>query len=147
MENNRKTKPVFIYTSLQLKKKKKLWKILRNQSSVAQSCLTLCNPTDFSMSAFPVLHYLPELLKLMSVESMVPSNCLILCHLLLLLLSIFPSIRVFSNELALHIRCQSIGVSASASVLPMNIQGWFPLGLAGLILLSRGVKGWSEEMW
>ena len=146
MENNRKTKPIFIYTSLWLKEKQ-LWKILRNQSSIAQSCLTLCDPMDFSMSAFPVLHYLPELLKLMSIESMMPSNCLILCHPLLLLLSVFPSIRVFSNELALHIRCQSIGVSASASVLPMNIQGWFPLGLTGLILLSRGVKGWSEEMW
>ena len=46
-----------------------------------------------------------SLLKLMSIESMTSSNHLILCHLLLLLLSIFPSIRVFSNELALHIRC------------------------------------------
>ena len=45
-----------------------------------------------------------SLLKLMSIESMMPSNCLILCYLLLLLPSIFPSIRVFSNELALHIR-------------------------------------------
>ena len=43
-------------------------------------------------------------LKLMSIESVVPSNHLILCCPLLLLPSIFPSIRVFSNELALHIR-------------------------------------------
>ena len=42
--------------------------------------------------------------KPMSIESVMPSNHLILCHLLLLLLSIFPSIRVFSNESALHIR-------------------------------------------
>ena len=62
----------------------------------------------------------------MSNESVMPSNHLILCHLLLLLPSIFPSIRVFSNESALLIRCQSIG--ASASVLPVNIQGWLPLG-------------------
>ena len=45
-----------------------------------------------------------NLLKLMSIESMMPSNHLILCCPLLFLLSIFPSIRVFSNELALHIR-------------------------------------------
>ena len=45
-----------------------------------------------------------SLLKLMSIESMSPSNYLIHCCLFLLLLSIFPSIRVFSNELALHIR-------------------------------------------
>ena len=45
-----------------------------------------------------------SLLKLMSIESVMPSNHLILCHLLLLLPSIFPSIRVFSNESALHIK-------------------------------------------
>ena len=46
----------------------------------------------------------PSLLKLMSIESVMPSYHLILCHPLFLLHSIFPSIRVFSNELALHIR-------------------------------------------
>ena len=45
-----------------------------------------------------------SLLKLVSIESVVPSNSLILCHPFLLLPSIFPSIRIFSNELALHIR-------------------------------------------
>ena len=45
-----------------------------------------------------------SLLKLVSIESVMPSNHLILCHPLLLLPSIFPSIRVFSSELALHIR-------------------------------------------
>ena len=65
-----------------------------------------------------------------------PSNLLNLCHPLLLLPSIFPSIRVFSNESVLLIRCQNIGVSASASVLPMNIQDRFPLGLTGLISLQ-----------
>ena len=63
-----------------------------------------------------------SLLKLMSIRSMMPSSHLILCRPLLLLPSIFPSIRVFSNESALHIRYQSIGTAASASVLPMNIQ-------------------------
>ena len=45
-----------------------------------------------------------SLLRLTSIESVMPSNHLILCHPLLLLPSVFPSIRVFSNELALHIR-------------------------------------------
>ena len=65
-----------------------------------------------------------SLLKLMPIDSVMPSNHLILCHPLLLLPSIFPSIRVFSNQLALCINGgQSIGTSALASVLPMNIQG------------------------
>ena len=59
-------------------------------SSVAQSCSTLCIPTDCS--------------KLMSIESVMLSNQLFFCHPLLLLLSIFPNIRVFSNESVLHIR-------------------------------------------
>ena len=45
-----------------------------------------------------------SLLKLMSIESVIPSNHLTLCHPIPLLPSIFPSIRVFSNDLALHIR-------------------------------------------
>ena len=76
-----------------------------------------------------------SLLKLKSIESVMPSNHLILCCPLLLL-SIFPKISIFSNELALRIRRPKlqlwsfiIGASASASVIPMNIQGWFPLGL------------------
>ena len=79
-----------------------------------------------------------NLLKLMSIKLVIPSNHLILCHPLLLLPPIFPSIRVFFNELALHIGGQNIGASASTSVLPMNIQDWFALGLTGFIsLLSK----------
>ena len=71
-------------------------------------------------------------LKFMSIESVMPSNHLILCHPLLLLPSIFPSIRFFFPMSQLFASGgQSIGASASASVLPMNIQGWFPLGLTG----------------
>ena len=82
-----------------------------------------------------------SLLKLTSIESIMPSNHLILCHSLLLLASVFPSIRVFSNESVLHIRSQSIGASASASVLPVNIQDWFPLGLSRFIsLLTKGLS-------
>ena len=75
------------------------------------------------------------LLKLMSIELMMPSNHLILCHPLLLPSSIFPSIRVFASG------GQSIGVSASVSVLPMNIQDWSPLGWTGWISLqSQGLS-------
>ena len=66
--------------------------------------------------------------KLMSIELVMPSNHLILCRPLLLLPSIFPSIRVFSMSQFFLSGGQSIGVSASASVLSMNIQDWFPLG-------------------
>ena len=62
-----------------------------------------------------------------------PSNHLILC-----LPSVFPTIRVFSNELVFASDGQSIGASALASVLPVNIQGWFPLVLTGLIFAVQG---------
>ena len=71
-----------------------------NRSVVSDSC----DPMDYSMPDFPVLHYLLEFAQTMSIELVMPSNSLILCLPLLLLPSIFPSIRVFSNESALHIR-------------------------------------------
>ena len=77
-----------------------------------------------------------SLLKLMSIQLVMPSNNLILCRPPLLLSSIFPSIRVFSSESVIRIRGESIGVSVSASVLPTNIQDWFPLELIGLISLQ-----------
>ena len=82
-----------------------------------------------------------SLLKFMSIESVMLSNHLILCSPLLLLLSVFPSNRVFSNELFTS-DGQSIRASASALVLPMNSQGWLPLGLPGLISLQ--FKGFSR---
>ena len=60
-----------------------------------------------------------SLLKFMSIESVMPSNHLIPCHPLLLLPSIFPSIRVFSNESALHIRWPKYW-SFSFSISPSN---------------------------
>ena len=86
-----------------------------------------------------------SLLKLMSIESVMPSNHLILHHPLLLLPSLFPSIRVSSNESALCIRLPDIEASFSASVLPMNIQDWFPLGMTGLISLQ--FKGLSRVFY
>ena len=82
------------------------------------------------------------LLKLMSVESVMPSNHLILCRPLLLPPSIFPSIRVFSNESVLCIRWPKYwSFLASSSVLPVNIQDWFPLGWTGwMSLQSKGLS-------
>ena len=68
-----------------------------------------------------------NLLKLMSSESIMPSNHRLLCQPLLLLPFTFPRIRSFPMSRLFASGGQSIG--ASASVLPMNIQGWFPLGL------------------
>ena len=82
-----------------------------------------------------------SLLKLMSIELVMPSHHFNLCHPLLLLPSVFPSIRVFSNESAFRIRWPKCWSLSSASVLPVNIQGWFPLGLTGLISLqSKGLS-------
>ena len=82
-----------------------------------------------------------SLLKFMSIESVMPSNHLILCHPLLLLPSVFPSIRVYSNKSALYIRWPKYGASASASVLPIIMQDWFPLELTDLIFFqSKGLS-------
>ena len=79
--------------------------------------------------------------KLMSIESVMPSNHLILCRPLLLLPSIFPSIRVFSNESALHIRSPK-NWSFSFNISPSNEhQDWSPLGWTGWISLqSKGLS-------
>ena len=73
-------------------------------SSVAQSCPTLCDPMNYSTPGLPVHHQLLESTQTHVIESVMPSIHLILHRPLLLLPSIFPSIRVFSNESALHIR-------------------------------------------
>ena len=67
-------------------------------------CPTLWDPVDCSMPGFLVLHCLPEFVHIHVHWVSDLSNHLILCHTLLLLPSMFPSIRVFSSELALHIR-------------------------------------------
>ena len=108
-------------------------------SSVTLSYLTLWTPWTAACQASLSITNSQSLLKLTSIESVMPSNHLILCNPLLLPPSIFPSIRVFSNESVL-IRWRSIGVSASASVLPMNIQDWFPLRWTDCISLqSKGL--------
>ena len=93
-------------------------------TSVAQLCLTLCDPINRIMPGLPVQASLsitssrsPP--KPMSIKSLMPSNHLIFCHPLFLLPSIFPSIRVFSNESALHIR-QLKYWSFSLKISPSN---------------------------
>ena len=95
--------------------------------SVTKSCPALCNTMDCSTPGFPVLHYLWELAQIHVQwvdDAIYPSHPLLLSSPLP---SVFPRIRVFSNESALCIRW---------SVLPMNIHGWFPLGITALISLQ-----------
>ena len=115
-------------------------------SSVAQLCLTLCDPMDCRMSGFPVRHQLPEFTQThvhRVSDAIQPSHPL---SSLLLLPSIFPSIRVFSNESVLCMRWPKYwSFSFSISVLPMNIQDWFPLGWTGWISLQS--KGLSRVLF
>ena len=101
--------------------------------SVTQLCLIPCDPMSCSVPGSPVLHCLLEFAQTLE------SSHLILCRPLLFLPSIFPSIRVFLVSPLFTSGGQSIGVSALASVLPVNIQSWFPFGLTGLISLQSKV--------
>ena len=106
--------------------------------SVAQSCLTLCNSVDCSMPGFPVhrqlpkftqthVHWVDEAILRSHPTSVVPFSSR---------LQPFPaSGDAFQMSQFFASGGQSIGVSASASVLPMNIQDWFPLGWTGWISL------------
>ena len=77
----------------------------------------------------------------MCIDSVMLFNHLTLCGLLLLCLQSFPVLGSFPMSQLFALGGQSTGASASASVCPMNVQGWFPLGLIGLIpLLFKGVS-------
>ena len=112
-----------------------------NYCSVVQLCLTLFNPMDCSMPGFPSFTIFLNFRKLMSTESAMPSN-----HLVLLLSPSPPTSNLsqyqsFPMSWLFASGGQSSGASASASVLPMNIQDWFPLGLTGLTSLqSKGLS-------
>ena len=123
--------------------------------SLRLSCPTLCYPMDCSTPGFPDLTISCSLLKLMSMSqwchptissSVVPfSSCL----------QSFPTSRSFPMSQFFTSGSQSIGALASASLLAMNIQGWFPLGLTGLVsLLSKGLSrvspyttGWRHQFF
>ena len=90
-------------------------------SSVTQLCPTIYGPMDCSTPGFPAHHQLPELTQT-HVHRISDAIHLVLCRSLLLPLSIIPSIRVFSLSQFFVSGGQSIGISASASALPMIIQ-------------------------
>ena len=107
--------------------------------SAIKLCPTLCNPMGCSMPGFPVLHYLPEFAQIhvhwcyptLSSSAAPFSFCL----------QFFPASGSFPMSQLFVSGGQSIAVSASASVIPMNIQGWFSLGLTGWISLqSKGLS-------
>ena len=110
-------------------------------TSVSESCPNLCYPTDWSMPGLPIYHRLPEPMDSgpscqwchpTISSSVVPfPSCL----------QSFPALGSFPTSRFFALGGQSIGVSASASVFPINIQDWFPLGWTGWIsLLSKGLS-------
>ena len=137
----------------------KLWEIVKDKEAwhaavhglqrVGHNWATELNRTETAAGQTSLSFIISQRwLKLMSIESVMPPNHLFLYCPLLLLPSIFPSSRAFSNESAFCIRWPkywrfSISPSNeySWSVLTMNIQDWFPLGLIGLISLqSKGIS-------
>ena len=110
-------------------------------SLLDQSYLTHCNPMDCSTPGSSVLTDSQSWLKFMPIGLVMVSSHYILCCRLLLP-SVFPSIRVFSNESALHNRwAKDWSFSFSPLVLPVNIQNWSPLEWTGWISLqSKGLS-------
>ena len=97
------------------------------------SRVQFCDAMDCMLQASLSIANSRSLLKLMPITLLMPSNCLILCQPLLLPPSIFPESGSFPMSQFFTLGGQGIGVSALASVLPMNIQDWFPLGWTGWI--------------
>ena len=124
---------LFMSLEIALGKAQVQFSLLPQFSSVAQSCLTLCNPMDWRVPGFPVFHQLLELVQThvhwvgdpTISSSVIPFSSW---------LQYFPASGSFPRSQFFTSDGQSIGVSALASVLPMNIQDWFPLGWTGLIL-------------
>ena len=105
--------------------------------SITQSCPTLFSPVDCSTPGSLSFTISQSLLKLMSIESVMPST-ISSSVIPLSCLQSFPSSGSFPVSQLFASGCQSLGASASvsASVFPMNIQDWFPLGFTGLISLQ-----------
>ena len=113
-----------------------------NVISVSQLCVTLCNPMDYSRPGFPVHH---QLLEIAQTHVHPVGDAIQPSHPLLSpssLPSVFPSVSVFPMS-QFTSGGQRIGVSASASVLLVNIKDWFPLGMN--VLISLQSKGLSQE--
>ena len=103
---------------------------------ITESCLTLCDPVDCGMPGLPVHHQLPEPAQLMSMSwwchPTISSSVLLFSSGL----QSFPASGSFPRSQFFSSGGQNIGISTSASVPPMNIWDWFPLGLTGLISLQ-----------
>ena len=110
--------------------------------SVAQSCMTLRPPWTAACQASLSITNSRSLLKFLSIELVIPSSHLILCHPYSSWPQYFPESGSFPMCQFFTSSGQSIGVSASASVLLMNIQDWFPLGWTDWISLQS--KGFSR---
>ena len=100
--------------------------------------MTLFDSMDYSMPGFSVLHCLPEFAQTHVHWASDTRGCLILCCPFLLLPLVFPASGSFALSQLFASGGQSIEASASTLVLPIIIQGWFPLRLTGFILQSKG---------
>ena len=134
-----------IWTTLSKKKRKSCsWQNKKIMVSVVQSLSRVwlfVTPWTAACQAPLSSTVFQSLLAFTYLDLVMLSNHLILSCPLLLLCSIFPSTRVFPNEWLFSSSGQITGVSALASVLPVIVQGWFPLGLTGLISLqSKGLS-------
>ena len=120
--------------------------LLKHQfSSVAQLCLILCDPMNRSMTGLPVHHQLPESTQTHvhqdgdAIQPSYPLSSPVIpfsSHL-----QTFPASGSFQMSQLFASGGQSIGVSASTSILPMNAQAWLPLGWTGWISLqSKGLS-------
>ena len=111
-------------------------------SSVAQSCLTLCDPINCSMPGLPVYHQLPEPTQTdvhWVGDAIQPSRPLL--SPFFSCLQSFPTSGSFQMSQLFTSGGQNIGVSAATSVLPMNTQDWFPLGWTSWISMqSKGLS-------
>ena len=112
--------------------------IIYSYCLISKSCPTLCNPMECSMPGSVSLTNSLNLPKFISIESVMPSNYLILCCPFSSPFQSFPASGSFQMSQLFPPGGQSIGALASASVLPMNVQDWFPLITTALIsLLSK----------
>jgi len=107
----------------------------KNCCSVTQSCLTLCDPKDWSTPGFPVFQHLPKLAQT-PIKLVMPSNHFIISCPLLLRPSIFPSIRVFSSESVLHIRWPKYWSFSFSNSLSIEYSGLISFRMDWFDLLS-----------
>ena len=115
--------------------------------SVSKSCLSLWDPMDCSTPGSPVLHYPPEFAQIHVhwIGDTIQSSHSLLPPLFPFAFNLSQHQGPFQWVGSSHQAAKSFGASASASVLPMNIQGWFPLGLTGLISLLSKLHLWIKS--